>query len=160
MGTTPDRHQGESDEEGTVYENLAPGNDPPALGGQRMVNGDFRMRDQLGVFNPRTASNAAHRELRHLIHFIDDGPALGFASGAFKETLPSADPFPTSEIWWESAAKTEKIVELAITRDAQKKPTTEVWQMYDTDGVTVLETVTDTIAYTGPFETTRTRAIA
>lgn len=158
MALTPDRHQGESDEEGTVYENLAPGNDPTALGGQRFVNGDFRMKDQLGVFNPRFS--VTHRSVRDLIHFIDDGPALGFASGAFKETLPSADPFPTSEIWWESAAKLEKIVELTITRDAQKKPTTEVWQMYDTNGVTVLETVTDTIAYSGPFETTRTRAIA
>ena len=158
MAITPDRHQGESDEEGTVYENLPPGNDPTALGGQRLVNGDFRMKDQFGVFNPRAL--ASHRDLRNLIHFIDDGPALGFASGAFKETLPSADPFPTSETWWESAAKLEKIVQLTITRDAQKKPTTEVWQMYDTDGVTVLETVTDTIVYSGPFEATRTRAIA
>lgn len=58
MGTTPDRHQGESDEEGVVYENLAPGNDPTALGGQRFVNGEFRMKDQLGVFNPRDPSGS------------------------------------------------------------------------------------------------------
>jgi len=160
MAVTPDRHPGESDEEGTVYENLLPGNDPTALGGARMVDGDFRMKDQIGVFNPRDATDTWHRERRHLIHFIDSGPALGFASGAFHELLPSGNPFPTSETWWESAAKTQKIVQLAITRDAQQKPTTEVWQMYDTDGVTVLETVTDAISYTGPFETTRTRTIA
>jgi hypothetical protein len=38
-------------------------------------------------------------------------------------------------------------------------PTTEEWKMYDTDGSTVLATVTDTISYSGPFETSRTRAI-
>ena len=159
MGITPDRRPGENDEEGTVYENLTPGNDPPALGGVRMVNGDFRMRDQIGVFNPRSA-DSNHRALHHLIHFIDDGPALDFASGAFHEILPSGNAFPTNEVWWVSAAKTQKIVELTITRDSQKKPTAEQWKMYDLDGVTVVETVTDAISYSGPFETTRTRTIA
>ena len=101
-----------------------------------------------------------HRTLRHLIHFIDDGPGGGFASGAYKEITPSGDPWPTTEIWWESAAKTQKIVELNLTRDSNKKPLTEVWEMYDTDGTTVLTTVTDTIVYQGPFEISRTRTIA
>ena len=105
-------------------------------------------------------NDAEHRSLRHLIHFIDGGPALEFASGAFKETLPSGSPFPTSEIWYESAAKLDKIVELSITRGAGKRPVTEEWKMYDTDGSSVLETITDTILYSGPFETTRTRTIA
>jgi hypothetical protein len=56
MPSTPDRHPGEEDEEGTVYENLTPGNDPPVLGGVRMVNGAFRMRDSVGVFDPRTGA--------------------------------------------------------------------------------------------------------
>lgn len=103
---------------------------------------------------------ADHRTRRDLIHFIDSGPAGGFASGAYKEILPSGDPFPTSEIWWESAAKTEKIVELTITRDEGQKPTTEVWVMYDEDGSTILETITDSINYDGPFETNRTRTIS
>lgn len=54
MGLTPDRRPGEANEEGTVYENLAVGNDPPTVGGVRLVNGAFRMRDAIGVFNPRT----------------------------------------------------------------------------------------------------------
>ena len=99
-----------------------------------------------------------HRDVRQLIHFIDSGPALGFASGAFQETL--GIPFPTSVIWWESAAKLEKIVELTITRNANQTPATEEWKMYDTDGSTVLETVTDTISYSGIFESSRTRTIA
>jgi hypothetical protein len=105
-------------------------------------------------------SVATHKALRDLIHFIDGGPADGFVSGAFKETLPAGNPFPTSEIWWESASKAEKIVELTITRNANQTPATEEWKMYDTDGSTVLVTLTDTIAYSGVFETTRTRAWA
>ena len=39
-------------------------------------------------------------------------------------------------------------------------PTTEVWKMYDTDGTTVLVTLTDAITYSGVFEATRTRTWA
>lgn len=100
-----------------------------------------------------------HRILRQLIHFIDEGPAEGFVSGAYKETLPSAAVFPTSIIWWESSSKLKKIVEKLITW-AGAKATTIIWKMYDTDGTTVLATVTDVISYSGIFETTRTRTIA
>lgn len=105
-------------------------------------------------------SEATHKALRQLIHFIDSGPAEGFVSGAYREILPSADPFPTSYIWWESASKVDKVVELTLTRNANQTPATEEWKMYDPDGSTVLVTVTDTISYSGVFETTRTRAVA
>lgn len=101
-----------------------------------------------------------HRSLRQLIHFISEGPADGFTSGAFKETLPAGDPFPTSEIWWTNAGKTDKIVEVTITRNSNKTPATEQWKMYDTNGITVLATVTDTYSYQGVFETSRVRTIA
>ncbi len=97
---------------------------------------------------------------RRLLQFIDDGPAEGFASGAYKETLPSADPFPTSYIWWTSAAKTHKLVELTVTRNTNKTPTTEEWKLYAADGTTVLVTATDAISYSGIFETTRTRVVS
>lgn len=99
-----------------------------------------------------------HRTLRHLVHFIDDGPACGFASGAVRETLPAGSPFPTSEVWWTDGTKTKKIVELAIVRTGVF-PTTETWRMYAQDGTTVLCTVVDSISYSGPFETGRTRSI-
>lgn len=105
-------------------------------------------------------TEAEHAAIKQLIHFLDDGPGTGWASGAYKETLPSADPFPTQEIWWTSSAKTHKIASLDITRDASKKPTAEVWKIYATDGSTVLVTLTDAITYSGIFETTRTRTWA
>jgi hypothetical protein len=120
------------------------------------------MVDSFGEFDPRTGGSglteAQHKILRQLIHFIGEGPAEGFTSGAYKETLPSGNPFPTSAIWWESSSKLKKIVERSITWTGAN-PTTDEWKVYDTDGSTVLATVTDAISYSGPFETVRTRTI-
>lgn len=102
-------------------------------------------------------TESQHNALRQLIHFISDGPGTGETSGAYRESLPAADPFPTSVIWYTDSGKTAKIVELTITRNANQTPSTEVWEMYDTDGSTVLVTLTDTISYSGIFETSRTR---
>lgn len=101
-----------------------------------------------------------HKALRQLIHLADGvgGPFEGFASGAYRETLPSGAVFPTSVTWWDSAAKNFKIVEKLITWTGSV-PTTIVWKVYDAVGV-LLATVTDTISYTGVFETTRTRTVA
>lgn len=163
MPITPDRKPGESDEEGIILENRLIGDDPSVAGGLRFVNGSFRFRDSVGVYDPRSGSGMSenqHKTLRQLVHLADEGgPFEGFASGAFQEILPSADPFPTSFIWWTSAAKTHKIVELALTRNSNKTVNTEQWKAYDTDGSTVLVTVTDTLSYSGIFELSRTRVI-
>jgi len=98
-----------------------------------------------------------HKTLRHGIHFVDNGPAEGFASGAYRETVGA--PFPSSVVWYVSNAKTEKIVELTLTRNANKSVASKEWKIYDTDGTTVLATITDTITRSGIFETSRTRAI-
>lgn len=106
-------------------------------------------------------SEEQHKTLRQLIHFIAEGPADGFASGAFKEVTGGL--FPTSIVWWESAAKLKKIVEKTITRSGGGatlvKPTPIVWEVYDTDGTTVLATVSDAITYSGVAEVSRTRTI-
>jgi len=100
-----------------------------------------------------------HQTLRHLIHFIDQGPGDGFASGAFKEILPNNSAFPTSVTWYLDVAKTKKLVEKFITYTNNTFPTTIHWNMYDTDGVTIIHTVIDTITYNSAFEATRTRTI-
>jgi hypothetical protein len=101
-----------------------------------------------------------HKTLRDLIHFIDQGPGDGFASGAFKEVLPNNSPFPTSIIWYLDVAKTKKLVEKYITYVSAAFPSVIQWNMYDYDGVTLIHTVTDTITYNAAFESTRTRAIS
>ena len=132
----------------------------------RMKNGDAPpilvvVRSAIGVQlygHRQTAIATTGTDLRKLILFIDSGPGLGFASGAYQETLGGA--FPSSVIWWVSSSKSLKIVELAITRNASQQPTTEVWTLYDADGTTAIETATDTIVYSGAWETNRTRVIA
>lgn len=160
MPITPDRFPGPAEEEEL---RLTPDEADPTVDGSLKFNGtSFRMKDSTGIFNPRTGggiSEADHKILRQLIHFIDDGPAEGFASGAYKETLPSGDPFPTSEIWWASDAKLKKIAELTITRNANKTPATEAWKVYDGAGA-LLATVTDAISYSGVIETSRMRAVS
>lgn len=99
-----------------------------------------------------------HKTLRQLIHFISEGPAEGFASGAYREQLPSGDIFPTSVIWYTDSGKTDKIVERLITWTGVNV-TQDKWKIYDTDGSTVLWTITDAISYSGIVETNRTRTI-
>lgn len=100
-----------------------------------------------------------HKSLRQLIHLADNnGPMEGFTSGVFRETLPLADPFPTSIIWWDSSSKLKKIVENIIVYDSNFNPTTITWAVYASDGTT-LASISDIIVYSGIFETTRTRVI-
>lgn len=101
-----------------------------------------------------------HETLRQLIHFIDEGPGDGFASGAFKEILPTGSPFPTSITWYLSTAKTLKLVEKFITYTANHFPSQIQWNMYDYDGVTIVHTVIDTFTYSSAFESSRTRTIS
>lgn len=158
MGQTPDRRPGPSDEEG-IY--LEQGAVVPTVNGEfRYVAGvGFRFYEE-GSEKGLTGSGiseAQHRTLRQLIHFIEDGPAEGFASGAYKETTP-AGPFPTLEVWYEDVSKAKKIVSLATTWSGVNI-TQEVWDIYDTDGSTSLVTITDAVSYSGVFETSRTRTI-
>lgn len=156
MPLTPDRKPGISDDEGIILEDV--GVDPTVVG-EILRNGtDFKAKDGSGVFNLRSGSGltaAEHRTLLQLIHFIDEGPAEGFTTGATKAITGTV--FPTQVLW--RRADSTKLVEQNITWTGPK-PTTVQWKVYDTDGTTVLATVTDTISYSGVFETGRTRAIA
>jgi hypothetical protein len=105
-----------------------------------------------------TLTPAAHETLRQLIHFLPDGPGRGFPSGSYREILPPSSPFPTTITWWESAAMLKKIFEKLYTYTGAF-PTTIVYNIYQTDGVTIAESATDVITYSGAFETSRTRTI-
>jgi hypothetical protein len=136
------------------------GLDPVLVGEITLNAGEIKARDVFGTFNLRSGSGlseGAHKTLRQLIHFIDGGPAEGFASGAYRVTTGTA--FPTAITWWVDNTLTDKIVEKLITYTGAF-PTTIQWKVYDTDGSTVLATVTDAITYSGAFETSRTRTIA
>lgn len=160
--------QGAAPTDGLAAAGLYPQNDstPDMLAGvERDAGGNLVLKDaitgaktlaQLSA-SSSGISEETHKTLRQLIHFIDGGPAEGFASGAYREVTGTV--FPTAIIWWESAAKLKKVVEKTLAYTGAF-PTTVVWKVYAADGVTVLATVTDTITYSGAFETSRTRDIA
>lgn len=96
-----------------------------------------------------------HKALLHLAHFLEEGPGEGFASGSTKTVTGTV--FPTQELW--RRADNTKLVERNMTWTGVNL-TTDEWKIYAANGTTVLATVTDTIAYSGIFETGRTRAVA
>jgi hypothetical protein len=114
----------------------------------------------LDVADAGALTATEHETLRQLIHFIDQGPGDGFASGAFKTITPIGAAFPTTITWWIDNTQTKKLVEKIITYNANQVPTTIVWHMYDIDGTTIIHTVIDSFAYTNNvFEISRTRTI-
>jgi len=159
VSRTPDRFPGTREEDEGVI--LEPGAVVPTTNGEiRYVTGSgFRFFEEGGEvgLSGSGITDTQHQALRQLIHFIDNGPANGFASGAYRETTGTT--FPSAIIWWTSAAKTHKIVEKTMSYTGAFATSIQ-WKVYDTDGSTVLGTVTDAISYTGAFETSRTRTIA
>ena len=101
-----------------------------------------------------------HEILDQLIHFIDlGGPGHGFSPAPYKETTPFGSIFPTSVVWWYSAAKTKKIFEELITWSGVV-PSSVVYNMYGSDGTTIVQSATDTFTYVNTvFEATSTRTI-
>lgn len=95
-----------------------------------------------------------HKTLRQGIHFVDGGPAEGFTSGATRTTAGGL--FPTL-IEWKTAGG-DLIYDKAINGPVIT-PSPIVQRVYDTDGTTVLVTLSDAITYSGIAETSRVRTI-
>lgn len=120
----------------------------------KFFDGDFPGGKTLGDLGSTGITESSHKTLLQLIHFIDEGPAEGFVTGATKTVTGTV--FPTQVLW--RRADSTKLVEKNITWTGIT-PTTVQWKVYDTDGSTVLATVTDTLTYSGVFETGRSRAV-
>jgi hypothetical protein len=165
MPRTPDRSPGAliEDEELRL---LTPGGSVPTVDGGVVYDpssGGFKMQDATGVFDPRVGggmSAAQHKVLLQLIHFIDEGPADGFVSGATKTVTGGL--FPTIIEWKRSDATllVKKTIERSAGPATNLKPTPIVWEIYDTDGTSVLATVSDAVTYGGVAETGRVRTIS
>ena len=85
MTRTPDRFPGTREEDELQLEPES--SDPTTVGAVRNVSGYFRFRDNDGVHTPLGRESARHGAVRHLIHFMDEGPGDGFASGHSKRSL-------------------------------------------------------------------------
>ena len=160
MPRTPDRFPGTREDEALQLEatSLA-----TVVGEVRFDGTRYSLKDVAGEYDPRSGSgisDAQHKTLLHLIHFIDEGPAEGFTSGATKTVTGGL--FPTLIQWKRQDATL--LVEKIITRSGGGAtvvaPTPIVWKIYDTDGSTVLATVSDAITYSGIAEVSRVRTIS
>jgi hypothetical protein len=118
-----------------------------------------------GIVNGLTVSGSGgitpqiHETLLQLIHFLPEGPGHGFETGMYKVVLPTGSPFPTSIVWYYAEDMLHKLVEKLITYNASQFPVFIQYNMYDVDGVTIIQTVIDVITYSGPFESSRLRSI-
>jgi len=164
LAETPDRFPGDSQETGLDLNDDGSGFASSA-GQVRYSNGRFSLYDNVGEYDPRSGggiSESQHKSLRQLIHFVEtNSPGDGFGAGPYvSEVLPVGDPFPTSETWYTDSGKTLKICKWEATYNANKTFATEKWTVYKSDGTNPAADATDTISYSGVFETGRSRAVA
>jgi len=118
-----------------------------------VVSGTKTLTDLLNAGSGVTENQ--HASLLQLIHFLDEGPAKGFATGATKTVTGGI--FPSNISWFR--ADTKLLLKQTITWSGPV-PTVIKSELYDSDGTTILETVQDTITYSGIFEVSRVRAIS
>ena len=134
-------------------------------GQMRYSGGAFSLYDSLGAYDPRAGggglSETQHKTVRQLIHFVEtNSPGGGFGAGPYiSEVLPVGNPFPTSETWYTDSGKTLKICCWEATYNVNKTFATEKWAVYKSDGTNLAADATDTVSYSGIFETGRSRAI-
>lgn len=167
MPRTPDEFPGERIEEsGTLY--ISGSIFPSQIGELQYVSGSsatagistgfaFMQDDGVAFIRSGNINASDHERLRQLVHLSDeDGPRGSlFPSGYVRDTGPW--PFPTASIWWTDSSRTIKYMQQTVVRNAQKLITTSSWQLFLVDGVTVTDSFTDVITYSGVFETSRTR---
>lgn len=108
-------------------------------------------------------TEAQHKALRQLIHFLaDGGPGEGItANNPVKKTSWNGI-FSTGYIWYDDDPDSEpsagKIVEKAVVWSGIMKDS-ETWIVYKTDGTSKAADAVDTITNSGITETKRTRVI-
>lgn len=87
--------------------------------------------------------------LRWLTLLALDGPFENFPSGAVLEQTPANSPFPTLLVWYTDATLTLRIVDEQIAYNQDGTVATDTYRAYAIDGVTVIQTLTDTYDYSG-----------
>lgn len=140
MGRTPDRVHGSSQEEKLSLQDEGLTADEP--GDVVFRSGAFEFRDSVGTFDPRSGSGLSetqHRNLDQLVHDV--------AENSFVEYIRTGNKV-TAVNTWTSNAKTARIRKVDFTYTGNKV-TGIVTRQYGPDGTTVLETLTETLVYSG-----------
>lgn len=127
--------------------------DPTDAGAEIFSNGAFRRLDSQGVYDPRSVWLAPHNSLPALSHVVPTW------AGSVAAVVTTGQPYPTTVTAYYDAGQTKKALVIAYTRNALQQATSVVTTTYASDGATVVNTCTDTISYSGGFETARTRVL-
>lgn len=100
----------------------------------------------------------SHQALLDIVHFLEDGPGDGWASGAVCVRIGTA-PNAGGWVWYTSTALSARIIDMTINYATNSiLPSTKVWRLYAANGTTVIRTLTDTYTWTGPILTQRQRS--
>lgn len=140
MGTQPDRHPGPAIEEELILE--ADPSDPTTAGAVRFNGSTFRLRDSVGVFDPRTGGSGITEEQHELI----DSLVHDLAETSYTEVTRTSGRV-SSVITWVDVSKTKKVRETEITR-ASGRASVVVEKQYDAAGA-LKQTLTHTITRAG-----------
>lgn len=127
MPQTPDRHPGALDEEEIQFEDRAADGDPTVTGAMRFVSGAFRLRDSIGVFNPRTGINVGE-DLDFLLVSEPPEPGTDYA-------VTRSSGVVTFETWTRTGGN--KLKDIEYTRGSGVV-TQEDRKIYASDGTTIL----------------------
>ena len=143
MARTPDRRPGKLFEEEILLDDRTGDGDPIDERAIRYLNGDFRMRDSLGVFNPRDGggiSEATHEDLDTLTH--------GLAEDSF-DVVSYSGVRVTNITTFTDNTQTVKVRERDYTYTGIRVTQVDTIQ-YDGAG-TELYRIRETISYVNPF---------
>ncbi len=126
------------------------------------ADGQFKLRDNVGEFDPRSGgglTDAQHKSLRQLVHFLSGGgPGDGFVAAPVFKQISSI--FPTREAWFTSQAEADngfvlgkKIFEVETTiaggAATPIHPTPIKHTVFKVDGSSPAARATDNIVWTG-----------
>lgn len=157
MALTPDHRPGIPGYEDQESQYADTGTTYPSIAGaQSYGSGSFRLRDSVGIYDPRFVYTLTHTALADMAHIATGGPA---GVNAYRTTTyVSGTIIPASIVWWTSSAQTARYWDLTYTWTAgdYRNPTKIVWQLY-APGTTVVHSITDTLVLSGATEVARTR---
>jgi hypothetical protein len=136
MGQTPDREPGESDDEGIVLETWTAGNDPSAAGGIRYVVDAFRLRDALGVYDPRRDSLN-----EQLLEVAPNRVGMIYT--------PTYTGGKVTQERWVQTSNSFEIKRITYTYSGDLASTAQIKVFSITDGTTVVAQKTITYSYSG-----------
>ncbi len=141
MTRTPDRFPGTRDETEVLFSSQA--SDPTDAGAQRYVTpGDFRMKDQYGVFNPRNGGANGRLLSSIQVSITGDGQAKYQSVTSVAWEVLGYIAFPGTNVWGTGLVDCAGFVAWMLTTDTAGIDV----RLYDATNGNVVTTVTGVLA--------------